>query len=151
MFIKARNDRLYPVSRVLSIGKPEVRRGEGITEVELEGEGPVEFYSYVIRDFLRGPVTAFAAQPETYLVWLDEETPDAFSKTLVIGWSASRDGRLYPVTAGGVNDGVDSDPFILTPDGQVAEHDGRTWDTLEVFLADQKQQSAVAAAYASVA
>ena len=144
-FIKARNGRLYPASRILSISEPEVRRGEDVTDVELESAGPVEFYSYVIRDFLRQPVTSFVALPETYIIYPNDEAPSGFLKTPVVGWSAARDGGLYPITAEGVNDCVDKDHFVLTPDGQVSQPEVGSWGTVEQFLAEQQQETTVAA------
>jgi hypothetical protein len=138
-FIEAKNSRRYAASRILSIGQPETRHGEGITEVELEGVGPVEFYTWRIQEFLRAPVTAFPAEPETYILYPSNEVPGECWRARVIGWGSARDGVLYPMTADGVNDGVDSEPFILTPDGQVSQRDAQSWRSLELFLADQQR------------
>ncbi len=136
-FIRAKNEQLYPASRILSIGKDIVRHGEGITDIEFEGAGTVEFYSYVVRDFLRSAVTTFAAQPETYVIHLDDETPGACWRQLVVGWAVGRDGRLYPVTAEGVNDCTDADHYVLTPDGRVSRTESGSWESLDAMLAQE--------------
>lgn len=133
-FIRATNNRLYPASRVLSVGAPETRRGEGITEIEVAGVGPVECYSHNVERFLRQPVTSFAAQPETYILRLDDDSPGGYWKTLVVGWGAAQDGYLYPITADGVNDADDNDHYILTPDGRVSQSENGSWETIEDFL-----------------
>ena len=136
-FIRAKNERLYPTHRILSIGKYVVRGGEGIMDIEVEGEGTVECYAHAVEDYLRTPVTTISAQPETYIVCLDDETPGAYWKQLVIGWATSLNGRLYPVTAEGVNDGYEKNHYILTPDQRVSQSESGSWESLEAMLAQE--------------
>jgi hypothetical protein len=136
-FIRAKNDRLYPAHRIV---KAETRRGEGIIDMEIEGEGTVEFYAYEVRDYLRTPENAFPAQPGTHIIYVDEESPGGYWKMLVVGWAFCRDGKLYAVTADGVNDGVDSIPYIETPDLRVSQADGGSWDSIELMLASERAQ-----------
>lgn len=144
-YIRAKNGRLYPANRIVSIGPFETPGGECITEVELEGCGLIEFHSNVIREFLREPTHVIAAQPETYIVRSDEEAVGGFWKMLVIGWGTGRDGRLYPITSDGVNDGTDEDLCVLTPDGRVSHPELGSWETVEVFLAEERRTHRVAA------
>jgi hypothetical protein len=143
-FIEAKNGRRYSANRIVSIGLSETRRGEGITEVELEGAGPVEFYTWRVEEFLRQPVSTFPAQPGTHILRLDEEDPSGFWKTLVIGWAVARDGRLYPVTAEGVNDCEEKEHFVLTPDGRVSQSDCGSYGTVEIWLKHCQNQSLAA-------
>jgi hypothetical protein len=136
-FIRAKNKRLYPANRILSIGKDIVRRGEGIIDIEIDGEGTVECYAHAVQDFLRTAVSAFMAQPETYIVHLDDETHGAYWKQLVVGWATALDGRLYPVTAEGVNDGYEKNHYVLTPDGRVSQIEGGSWESLDAMITQE--------------
>lgn len=53
----------------------------------------------------------------------------------VIGWSVSRDGNVYPITADGVNDSEAAEHFILTSDGRVSQAENASWDSVSDFLA----------------
>ncbi len=144
ILIEAKNGRHYPANRIVSIGPSEVRRGEGITELELEGVGYVEFYSWRIDAFLRQPDRTLEVQPGTYIVRLDDESPEGIWKTLMVGWSVAQDGKLYPVTVHGVNDLEDIAHFILTPDGRVTQSEGDTWESVEVFVQSHREERAAA-------
>jgi hypothetical protein len=149
-FFRATDGRQYPVSRIVSIGDVEERRVRGAThstaviDVEIEGGGTIEAFKGAVEDFLRQPASTFAAQPETYIVNLDDDEPEGYWKTLVIGWSSSLDGKLYPVTTEGVNALGPTNHYILTPDGRVSLADMAVWDSLEDLL-EQVRKPAVAA------
>ncbi|MGE5567246.1 MAG: hypothetical protein ACM3YN_13960 [Parcubacteria group bacterium] len=144
-FIKACSGKLYPAGRIRSIGEPVTRRSCGITDVEIDGLGEVECYTHEVDSFLKRPVTAFAAQPDTYILRADEESPGGYWRMLVIAWGSAGNGRLYPITIDGANDGTDEDHAILTPDGRVTEIDGASWESVDQWLAHERQMLLAAA------
>jgi hypothetical protein len=145
-FIQAKNKRLYPATRFVSIGPEIVRDDEAVVDVEIEGGGTVVFYAHRISEFLRQPVAALAAAPETYIVRIDETVPGGFWRTEVIGWSFARDGRTYPVTAEGLNDGEDTYHYVQTPDGRVSQPESGSWSSVEMLLRDLAEYAKIAAA-----
>nr|WP_295107324.1 hypothetical protein [uncultured Caulobacter sp.] len=60
----------------------------------------------------------------------------SYFRMQVAGWSVSRDGALYPITADGINDGEREALFILTPDGRVSQAENRNWALVVDWLAD---------------
>lgn len=133
-FIQATNETLYAAERIVSIGPSVTRNGNWVRDVEISDVGVVEVYGFRVEEFLRQPVHSFPAQLGTYVIHLSDEEADGYWKAAVIGWSAARDGQLYPVTADGINDGLSDTQCILTPDGRVFRSGDGTWDSLDHLL-----------------
>jgi hypothetical protein len=136
MYFEAKDGRRYPVSRILTIHPVK----DNSVRVELTDGAAAEAYPHVIDDLNRCPVSTFAAQPETYIVSLNEEgDEERFWKTPVVGWCVAVDGKTYPITADGVNDGAMPHRLcILTPDGKVTEPDHCMWASVDAWIASQQ-------------
>ncbi len=74
----------------------------------------------------------FSAAPGTYLLHEVDGGDDwECCRSVVIGWTMTADGLVYPVTGDGVNDGCDGNIPILHPDGRVQVPQMTTFDTFE--------------------
>ncbi|HWF77490.1 MAG TPA: hypothetical protein VN694_09970 [Caulobacteraceae bacterium] len=131
MFFRTKDGRAYPVSRIRAIHPP---RPDAIS-VSLDGGEVVEAWPGDIAELARRPVQAFAAQAGAYVVRIDEAlSAGEASMTAVLGWSVGMDGRTYPVTVNGVNDGVAEALAVLTADGKVSRPDADLWDSIDACV-----------------
>jgi hypothetical protein len=132
MFFRTKDGRAYPVGRIRAIHPP---RGETVL-VALDAGEVVEAHAAEIAELARRPVGAFAALPETYVVRVAGEAGDGeVGKTPVLGWCVGADGRTWPVTVNGVNDGGAEPLSVLTPDGKVMRPDAELWDSIDACVA----------------
>ena len=81
------------------------------------------------------------ATPGTYLLHevLGSDSFD-YIKANVIAWTMSGEGHFLPVAAGGINDGVTDQPAILFPDGRVEMPDVRSYETLQEWEEDRRDE-----------
>jgi hypothetical protein len=94
-----------------------------------------------VKNYRPAGVGMFPAQAGTYLltVYLDGEQPDLV-KSNVIGWQVTPGRLLTPLVAD--PRAADIEPWIVSqPDGRVEASDGRCWDTIELWLADECRPS----------
>lgn len=132
MFFRTKDGRAYPVGRIRAIHPPK----PDAISVALDGGEVVEAWPSDIAELARRPVLAFAARDGAYVVRIDEATSGAeASKTAIVGWGVGMDGRTYPVTVNGVNDGVAEALAVLTADGKVSRPDAELWDSIDACVA----------------
>jgi hypothetical protein len=130
MFFRTKDGRAYPLGRIRAIHPPR----HGAVLVTLDAGEVVEAHPYEVGELSRRPVTSFAAQPETYVVRLQDDGGEV-DKIAVLGWCVAADGKTYPVTVNGVNDGVADALSVLTPDGKVMRPDAGLWDSIDACVA----------------
>lgn len=132
MFFRAKDGRAYPVARIRAIHPP---RPDAIA-VALDGGEVVEAWPSDIAELARRPVLAFPAQEGAFVVRLEgAAAPDEISKTAIVGWCVGMDGKTYPVTVNGVNDGVAEALAVMTADGKVTRPDAELWDSIDACVA----------------
>lgn len=130
MFFRTKDGRAYPVSHIRAIHPP---RPDAIS-VALDGGEVVEAWPDEIAGLARRPVLAFAAQEGACVVRIDAAGAEV-SKTAVLGWCVGMDGRTYPVTVNGVNDGGAEALAVMTADGKVSRPDAELWDSIDACVA----------------
>jgi hypothetical protein len=132
MFFRAKDGRAYPVARIRAIHPP---RPDAIA-VALDGGEVVEAWPSDIAELARRPVLGFAAQEGACVVRLEGASAgDDVSKTAIVGWCVGMDGKTYPVTVNGVNDGVAEALAVMTTDGKVSRPDAELWDSIDACIA----------------
>jgi hypothetical protein len=132
MFFRAKDGRAYPVARIRAIHPP---RPDAIA-VALDGGEVVEAWPSDIAELARRPVLGFAAQEGACVVRLEGASAgDEVSKTAIVGWCVGMDGKTYPVTVNGVNDGVAEALAVMTADGKVSRPDAGLWDSIDACIA----------------
>ncbi|HEX3408503.1 MAG TPA: hypothetical protein VHS81_14810, partial [Caulobacteraceae bacterium] len=57
----------------------------------------------------------------------------------ILGWCVGMDGRTYPVTVNGVNDGVAEALAVLSADGKVSRPDAGLWDSIDACVASLRE------------
>lgn len=130
MFFRTKDGRAYPVSRIRAIHPP---RPDAVS-VALDGGEVVEAWPREIAELARRPVLAFGAQEGAYVVRIDEAGAEV-SKAAIVGWSVGLDGKTYPVTVNGVNDGVADALAVMTADGRVSRPDAEPWESIDACVA----------------
>ncbi len=132
MFFRTKDGRAYPVSRIRAIHPPK----PDAVSVALDGGEVVEAWPSDIAELARRPVLAFGAQEGAYVVRIDGASNGAeVGKTAIVGWCVGMDGKTYPVTVNGVNDGVAEALTVLTADGKVSRPDAELWDSIDACIA----------------
>jgi hypothetical protein len=132
MFFEAKDGCSCPASRIVRI----LPVADNSVTIELIGGFLVEAFPWRIENLMRQPVSTFAAQPGTFIVQKPDDG-DEIWKTVVIGWCVGLDGDTYPITADGVNDGLDVCLYVLTPDGMVSQRHGGI-QTFDSWVAEQR-------------
>ncbi len=133
MFLLAQDGYCYPISQIVRFGLPK----DHVVLVELTGDRLIRVDDFRIDEMYRRPVTAFAAQPETYVVDEMPDEPGGFYKTAIVGWSVSIDGSIRPITPRGIgDDDIEYIAAVMTPDGKVCQ--GGLFDTIERWLEIKK-------------
>ena len=130
MFFRTKDGRAYPVSRIRAIHPP---RPDAIS-VALDGGEVVEAWPADIAELARRPVLAFGAEAGAYVVRIDDASPEV-GKTAIVGWCVGMDGKTYPITVNGVNDGGVDALAVMTPDGKVTRPDAGLWDSIDACVA----------------
>ncbi len=70
MFFEAKDGSSYPVNRIVRILPDD---GNGV-RIELTGGISVDVFPYRAERIMKQPVSTFAAQPETFIVEMSEDT-----------------------------------------------------------------------------
>lgn len=152
MFFEDNQGRCYPVSRISKVpgGRwsraPAERKGWRGFGVTLD-DGEIVYVDAHERDriFAGSPSQIWPAQPGTYLISCEPEFPpqtvESIWPTPVIAWAWTNDG-VQPVTADGLNDGLDQSATILFPDGNVTAPEDRSWKSLADWLRTQQEHAA---------
>ncbi|MDP8995028.1 MAG: hypothetical protein M3N07_08645 [Pseudomonadota bacterium] len=131
MFVSTEDGEI-PLSRITSA----VIRRDAVTIVyagDEETRATPTAWEMALRDT---PIQMTPAEPGTYLLHPDMVDGEfVVFRSKVVAWSMSADRIVYPVTAQGVNDGVQDTCPILHPDGAVDVYDDRTYETYDAWAA----------------
>ncbi len=133
-FFKGTDGRYYPVRDIVYIDKVrEVTTPHGkskIHRIKMDKAQEAEIWSYDLSEIITDRSRVITALAGTYALHFDHEDDegDGLTKSTVIGWRISTDGSIAePVTADGVNDGMDLTPPVLMPDGTVVSASAAQW------------------------
>lgn len=93
----------------------------------------------MVKNYRPASAGMIAAEPGTYLVhvYFDDNQVELV-KANIIGWSVSTERQLTPLV---VDPTAASDEvwFVIHPDGRVECSDGRCWNEVDQWIADERR------------
>lgn len=134
-----------PLATIQQLG-PELKRGDICTRILSIGGRDIEVSIHEANAILRRPLQLIPAQPSTSLCHVYFNAGWKVSRSAIIAWALCLDGEVRPVTAGGVNDGLDDRGrgfAVELPDDTIrfTGPDGNSYRNVAALLDDYRNGS----------